>query len=210
MPRFVNNTMMATFAGRCGSDGLDNGQVGEAGVGGQYNFVAQGFALHGARVDPCAGKPRGRRVASAQSNIRWSYAPRKPFRGHLRDIIVTEYGVADLRGKSDADVIAAMLQVADSRFQDELARAAKDAGKLPKSYESSLPAIARTRRSALRPRLKPCARRRGCCRHFRSAAISPEVEQRADPGVADICSKRNARPRDLARLLLARPPDAHP
>ena len=32
----------------------------------------------------------------------------------MRDVVVTEYGVADLRGKSDADVIAAMLQVADS------------------------------------------------------------------------------------------------
>ena len=42
---------------------------------------------------------------------------------HLRDVIVTEYGVADLRGKSDADVIAAMLAVADSRFQAELVAA---------------------------------------------------------------------------------------
>src|SRR5437588_7934177 len=36
------------------------------------------------------------------SNIRWSYGhvtiPR-----HLRDIVVTEYGIADLRGRSDAE-----------------------------------------------------------------------------------------------------------
>ena len=51
--------------------------------------------------------------AKAQSNIRWSYG-HETIPRHLRDIIVTEYGVADLRGKSDADVIAAMLQVADS------------------------------------------------------------------------------------------------
>src|SRR5205823_575756 len=54
---------------------------------------------------------------------------------HLRDVFVTEYGIADVRGKSDADVIAAMLGVSDSRFQDELSRAAKGAGKLPKNYE---------------------------------------------------------------------------
>ena len=46
--RFVNNAMMATLMGAAISDGLDNGQV-VSGVGGQYNFVAQAFALDGAR-----------------------------------------------------------------------------------------------------------------------------------------------------------------
>ncbi len=46
--RFVNSTMMATLLGAAVSDGLDDGQV-VSGVGGQYNFVAQAFALDGAR-----------------------------------------------------------------------------------------------------------------------------------------------------------------
>src|SRR4029453_5836369 len=46
--RFINNAMMATLLGAVVSDGLDNGQV-VSGVGGQYNFVAQGFALADAR-----------------------------------------------------------------------------------------------------------------------------------------------------------------
>ncbi|MDB5549314.1 MAG: acetyl-CoA hydrolase, partial [Tardiphaga sp.] len=46
--RFVNTTMMATLMGAAISDGLDDGQV-VSGVGGQYNFVAQAFALRGAR-----------------------------------------------------------------------------------------------------------------------------------------------------------------
>ena len=54
---------------------------------------------------------------------------------HERDIIVSEYGIADLRGKPDEQVIAAMLSIADSRFQPELLRAAKDAGKIAKTYE---------------------------------------------------------------------------
>src|SRR5262249_49800881 len=45
------------------------------------------------------------------------------------------YGIADLRGKTDRDVIAAMLSVADSRFQNELLRHAKDAGKIEKDFE---------------------------------------------------------------------------
>ena len=46
--RFVNNAMMATLMGAAISDGLESGQV-VSGVGGQYNFVAQAFALEGAR-----------------------------------------------------------------------------------------------------------------------------------------------------------------
>ena len=63
------------------------------------------------------------------SNIRWAYGHQTIPR-HLRDVTVTEYGVADLRGKSDADVIAAMLAVTDSRFQDE---AGRDRPRMPAS-----------------------------------------------------------------------------
>jgi hypothetical protein len=53
----------------------------------------------------------------------------------LRDIYVTEYGIADVRGRSDQEVIAAMLNIADSRFQPELLKQAKAAGKIAKDYE---------------------------------------------------------------------------
>src|SRR5882672_773480 len=171
--RFVNNTMMATLLGAAVSDGLDNGQV-VSGVGGQYNFVAQAFALHGARSILALEAAR-QAGASAQSNIRWSYA-HETIPRHLRDIIVTEYGVADLRGKSDAEIIAAMLQVADSRFQVELARAAKDAGKLSKGFE-----IASAFRENLPERisaaLKP-ARDAGLLPSFPFGSDFTEVEQR--------------------------------
>ena len=130
--RFVNNAMMATLMGAVISDGLENGQV-VSGVGGQYNFVAQAFALQGARSILTVEATR-QAGTKTQSNIRWNYG-HETIPRHLRDIIVTEYGVADLRGKSDAEVIAAMLQVTDSRFQPELARQAKEAGKLPKDFE---------------------------------------------------------------------------
>ena len=130
--RFVNTTMMATLMGAAISDGLDNGQV-VSGVGGQYNFVAQAFALRGARSILTLDATR-RDGGKTVSNILWSYGHQTIPR-HLRDIIVTEYGIADLRGKSDADVIAAMLCVADSRFQDGLMQTAKKAGKLPMDYQ---------------------------------------------------------------------------
>jgi hypothetical protein len=133
--RFVNNAMMATLLGAAVSDGLEDGQV-VSGVGGQYNFVAQAFALQGARSILTVEATR-QTGAKTQSNIRWSYG-HETIPRHLRDVIITEYGVADLRGKSDADVIAAMLQVTDSRFQSELARQANDAGKLPGNFQTGL------------------------------------------------------------------------
>ena len=53
---------------------------------------------------------------------------------HLRDVVITEYGIADLRGKTDSQVVEALLAVADSRFQKELMQQAIDAGKLPKDF----------------------------------------------------------------------------
>jgi hypothetical protein len=46
--RFINNAMMATLLGAVISDGLEDGKI-ISGVGGQYNFVAQSFALDDAR-----------------------------------------------------------------------------------------------------------------------------------------------------------------
>jgi hypothetical protein len=130
--RFINNAMMATLLGAVISDGLEDGRI-VSGVGGQYNFVAQTFALEGARsiIMLPATRTAGGRVAS---NIRWSYGHTTIPR-HLRDIVVTEYGIADLRGKTDRDVIAAMLAVTDSRFQDDLLARAKRAGKIEPGFE---------------------------------------------------------------------------
>jgi acyl-CoA hydrolase len=130
--RFINNAMMATLLGAVVSDTLEGGQV-VSGVGGQYNFVSQAFALKGARSIIVLRATRNK-AGRVTSNIVWEYGQTTIPR-HLRDIIVTEYGIADLRGKSDRDTIVAMLSVADSRFQGELLRKAKDAGKVEKNFE---------------------------------------------------------------------------
>jgi len=136
--RFVNTAMLLTLLGAAVSDGLEDGRV-VSGVGGQYNFVAMAHELAGARsilMVPATRTSKG--VVS--SNIVWSYGhitiPR-----HLRDVAVTEYGVADLRGKSDRDVVVAMLNIADSRFQEALKAAAIRAGKLEADYR--IPAACR-------------------------------------------------------------------
>jgi acyl-CoA hydrolase len=129
--RFVNTTMMVTLLGAAVSDGLADGRV-VSGVGGQYNFVSMAHALPGARSILCV---RSTRTSGGKttSNIVWNYAHTTIPR-HLRDIVITEYGVADLRGRTDQEVVAALLNVTDSRFQEALVVQAKAARKLPDAY----------------------------------------------------------------------------
>jgi len=129
--RFFNICMMATALGAAVSDGLEDGQV-VSGVGGQYNFVAMAHAVEGGRSVLMLRSTRTSR-GRVSSNILWNYGHTTIPR-HLRDMYVTEYGIADLRGKSDEDCILAMLSICDARFQDDLAARAKAAGKLRRDF----------------------------------------------------------------------------
>jgi hypothetical protein len=177
--RFINNAMMATLLGAVISDALEDGQV-VSGVGGQYNFVAQSFALDGARsiIMLPATRATGARLTS---NIRWNYGHTTIPR-HLRDVVVTEYGIADLRGKTDRDVIAAMLAVADSRFQDDLLARAKRAGKIEASFE--LPPVCRDNTPERIARALAPAREKGLLPRFPFGTDFTAVEQELLPALA--------------------------
>ena len=129
--RCINTAMMVTLLGAAVSDALESGQV-VSGVGGQYNFVAMAHALPDARSILCVRATRTRH-GQTTSNIVWSYG-HETIPRHLRDIVITEYGIADLRGGTDAEVIAALLNVADSRFQPQLLARAQAAGKIGADY----------------------------------------------------------------------------
>jgi len=130
--RFMNTTMMVTLLGAAVSDSLASGQL-VSGVGGQYNFVAMGHELAGARSILMLRATRTRHDKTV-SNIVWNYAHTTIPR-HLRDVVITEYGIADLRGQSDAEVIKRLLAIADSRFQGELLATAVENRKLAADYE---------------------------------------------------------------------------
>lgn len=194
--RFVNNTMMATALGAAISDALEDGRI-VSGVGGQYNFVAQAFALDDARSILTLGATR-ELAGKTVSNIVWSYGHTTIPR-HLRDIFVTEYGVADLRGRTDAECVAAMLAITDSRFQAELLRRAKDAGKLAPAYE--IPAAFRDNT----PERIECAlyqaQERGLLPMFPFGTDFTPVEQRLLPALQRL-KTASASPLALAGLAL--------
>jgi acyl-CoA hydrolase len=129
--RFINTTMKVTLLGAAVSDALPDGTV-VSGVGGQYNFVAMAHELPGGRS---VLQVRSTRVEHGElhSNLVWNHAHTTIPR-HLRDVVITEYGIADLRGKTDEECVEAMLRICDSRFQNSLMQEAKRVGKLRSRY----------------------------------------------------------------------------
>lgn len=130
--RFFNTCMIASALGAAASDALEDGRV-VSGVGGQYNFVAMAHELDDARSILML---RSTRLAHGKlsSNIRWNYGHTTIPR-HLRDIFVTEYGIADLRGKTDEECVIAMLAISDAQFHVELVAEAIRARKLSPDFK---------------------------------------------------------------------------
>lgn len=141
--RFINTTMKMTLLGAAASDQLENGQV-VSGVGGQYNFVAMAHALDRTRSILMLRSHRGP-AGKPVSNIVWEF-PHATIPRHLRDVVITEYGIVDLRSASDEEVIQKLLCIADSRWQESLRARAISAGKLnptwriPSRYQNNTPA----------------------------------------------------------------------
>ncbi len=176
--RFFNTCMMATLLGAGVSDTLENGEV-VSGVGGQYNFVAMAHELPDGRSVLLLRATRQVR-GGIESNIRWNYAQATIPR-HLRDIYVTEYGAADLRGKSDSECIEAMLSISDARFLDALCAEAKAHGKLAADFV--IPeAWRRHRPRYLREALAPF-QQKGLLPKFPFGSDFTEVEQRLLPAL---------------------------
>jgi acyl-CoA hydrolase len=126
--RFINITLKVTLLGAAVSDQLADGKV-LSGVGGQSDFVNVAHQLPDGRSILLL-RATSTRHGKVESNIVWEY-PHATIPRHMRDVFVTEYGVADLRSKTDSECIAALLAIADSRFQETLLAEAKRAGKLP-------------------------------------------------------------------------------
>ena len=194
--RFVNVALMQTLLGSTVSDGLENGQV-VSGVGGQYNFVAMAHALPGGRSIILV-RAATVRNGEAISNILWNYGhctiPR-----HLRDLVVTEYGIAELRGKPDHQVIKALLNVADSRFQQKLLQKAKDNGKIQKDYR--IPQMFRNNTpERLAHDLKPY-RDKGMFEPFPFGSQLTEEERVLGKALLKLKSLKSAKAKDIPGLL---------
>lgn len=201
--RFVNGAMQVSALGDVMSDSIKDGKV-VSGIGGQFNFVEQAFALKDARAIIALPATR-MHGGKPQSNIRWDVATVSVPR-HMRDIVVTEYGIADLRGQTDADVIAALLRITDSRFQDDLMAQAKRAGKLPEDFE-----IAQAYRKNLPERVSQWLRpHRDALPDFPFGSDFDEIERVLLPALAELKDISPTLSGKLRLLLSSVTGQAHP
>jgi len=204
--RFFNTCMLMTALGGAASDTLEDGRV-VSGIGGQYNFVAMGHELEDARsVLMCRATHGGAQHPS--SNVRWTYGNLSIPR-HLRDLAITEYGVADLRYQSDEDCVRAMISIADLRFQEELLTRAKASRKLPPDARVAPDRTPNTP-EALAERLG-AARRSGLLPDYPHGCDFTPVEQRlvrALGWMKERAGGRWSRLSMLAKALVASAPEA--
>ena len=117
----VNSALEVDLLGQVNAESVDGRQV--TGIGGQFDFVLGAARAQGGRsiiaLPATAGKgARSRIVGRLGSGARVT-TPR-----YLADYVVTEHGVAALRGKSDAGRARELLHVADPAFRDLLEREA--------------------------------------------------------------------------------------
>ncbi|MEJ8821096.1 acetyl-CoA hydrolase/transferase C-terminal domain-containing protein [Variovorax humicola] len=117
----INSTMQVDLIGQCGSESL--GFTPYSGTGGQADFVRSANRSNGGKafiVLPSTAKgdtlsrivptlTAGTHVTTSKNDI---------------DFVVTEYGVARLRGKSAKARAQALIAIANPKFRDELTEAA--------------------------------------------------------------------------------------
>ncbi len=200
--RFFNTCMMATALGAAVSDALADGRV-VSGVGGQYNFVAMAHALPCARSVLMLRATREEPGLPAISSVLWNYGHTTIPR-HLRDIYVSEYGIADLRGACDEDCVRAMAGIADARFQATLLGTAHGNGKV----DSAIPdarALSRNTPERLRAALAPF-RADGSLPDYPLGSDFTPVEQRLVKALTWLkanTATRGAKLKTIARALFA-------
>ncbi|MFS8430392.1 acetyl-CoA hydrolase [Xanthomonas campestris pv. plantaginis] len=196
--RFFNSCMMATALGAAVSDGLEDGRV-VSGVGGQYNFVAMAHALPQARsvLMLRATRASGK---DAASNVRWNYGHTTIPR-HLRDLYITEYGIADLRHKTDQDCVLEMAGICDARFQTALLAQARQSRKLRDVPEQAA-RVQRNTPQALEAALAPF-RRDGSLPDYPLGSDFTDTEQRLLPALGWLKSATTGKIAALATLMRA-------
>ena len=115
----VNSALEVDLGGQVTAESLGPRQV--AGIGGQFDFVlGAARSRGGGSIIALPATGREGRVSRIVPRLAEGAAVTTP--RFVVDWVVTEYGAASLRGRSDRERAAALVSVADPRFREELAR----------------------------------------------------------------------------------------
>lgn len=123
----INGALAVDLWGQVAADTLGGRQY--SGIGGHEDFIAGAtFSVGGRSLIclPSTVEAHGRRVSRIVAQFLPSTRVTTP--RHLVDVIITEYGAAELRDKSEHDRAAALIEIAHPDFRDELRHALREQG----------------------------------------------------------------------------------
>jgi len=121
----INSALVVDLLGQVVADRINNKQF--SGIGGHEDFVApSGLELEDRSLIclPATATVNGELVSRIAATLPPGTAVTTP--RHQVDVIITEYGVAELRGATVGERTRALAEIAHPDFRDELRRAAGD------------------------------------------------------------------------------------
>lgn len=117
----VNATIQMDLSGACNSEFMNRRQY--SGTGGQLDFVRGAYASKGGRSIIACHSTAAKGTVSRI--VPWLDGPVTTPRTDTH-IVVTEFGWADMKGKSLSERAKALIAIAHPDFREDLARAARD------------------------------------------------------------------------------------
>lgn len=129
----INNTTQIDLQGQAASE--SDGHRHLTGTGGQLQFVRGAYASRGGKSFVCLASTYEKRGAR-RSRIVSTLTPGNIVTTPRTDMmyVVTEYGLANLKGKSVAERATALIGLAHPDFREQLARDAREHGLVPRHF----------------------------------------------------------------------------
>jgi len=123
----INSAVEVDLSGQVNAEWVAGRQI--SGVGGQFDYMEAAMYSKGGRsiiaLPSTAARGSASRIVETLAAGAAVTSPRM-----MVDYVVTEYGVADMRGRSISQRAAALIAIAHPRFRDELSAQARELGYL--------------------------------------------------------------------------------
>jgi acyl-CoA hydrolase len=129
----INNTTQIDLQGQAASESAGHRHL--TGTGGQLQFVRGAYASPGGKTFICLSSTYERR-GQRQSRIVATLTPGNVVTTPRTDVmyVVTEYGIANLKGKSVPERARALISLAHPDFRESLEREARSLRLIPKGF----------------------------------------------------------------------------
>ena len=129
----INNTTQIDLQGQAASESAGHRHL--TGTGGQLQFVRGAYASRGGKSFICLSSTYEKRGAR-KSRIVLDLTPGNVVTTPRTDVmyVVTEYGIVNLKGKSVAERVKALVSLAHPDFRGQLEREARANNLLPKGF----------------------------------------------------------------------------